>query len=384
MDKYPRYSSDNLSNYMEVFKEVMRSFEIYGDFIGAVPYGTGHINHTYKATFDQAGCQVHYLFQQINDTVFQDPESLMENISRICDHLAERAETEGLSERSRRVLTLIRSDDGQPWVRDRNGHYWRCYLFIEGAVGHDVVQNPTQAREAARCFGEYLRLLADLPGKRLSETIPGFHDTPSRFNRMIEAVEKDSLNLASDVRDELGFFMDRGEDVAILIDLQRNGSIPERVTHNDTKLNNVLIDIDCNESMCVIDLDTSMPGLSLYDFGDLVRSSTSPVPEDHPDPGDVTMEFAMFSALADGFLEPGRAFLNKTEIAYLPEGGRLMTMENGIRFLTDYLEGSPYYRTAYPEHNLVRCRTQVALIQSIEEQIDEMNRYIERVMGTLT
>ncbi len=362
---------------MTDFERTMRSFAIYGDFVDAQPYGTGHINSTYKASFDQAGRRVNYLFQRINDRVFRDPEALMDNVSRICDHLVERAERENLPDASRRVLSLIRSRNGEAWVRDGDGHYWRCYFFIEGATGHDVVQSPTQAKEAARCFGEYLRLLADLPGGRLHETIPDFHDTPGRFQNLLQAVENDPFDLASAVEDEISFFLDRRDDVGTLIDLHRNGMIPERVTHNDTKLNNVLIDTTTHEAMCVIDLDTSMPGLSLYDFGDLVRTSTSPVPEDHQRPDEVRMDFTMFSALVEGFLESGVDFLNESEIAGLPEGGRIMTMEVGMRFLTDYLLGNQYFKTSYPEHNLVRCRTQIALVQSIEEQMQKMSDCVE-------
>ncbi len=216
-------------------------------------------------------------------------------------------------------------------------------------------------------------LLADLPGGRLHETIPGFHNTPGRLQNLIKAAEQDPLNLAASVKQELSFFTDREEDVGILIKLQKEGLVPERVTHNDTKLNNVLIDDGNHRGMCVIDLDTSMPGLSLYDFGDLLRSSTSPVPEDHPHPEEVRMDFNMYRALVDGFLESGKSFLNDVEISYLPQGGRLMTLEVGMRFLTDYLLGSPYFKTAYPEHNLIRCHTQIALVKSIEEQMIEMS-----------
>ena len=357
-------------------ERAMRSFAVYGDFIHAEPYGTGHINSTYKACFDQAGRRVNYLFQRINHEVFHDPETLMENIARICDHLARRADS------SRRVLTLIRSRIGEPWVRDAEGGYWRCYLFIEGAQGHDVVQSPRQAREASRCFGEYLQRLSDLPGGRLHETIPGFHDTPRRIRNLIRAAEEDSRGLAESVRPEIDFFLERSEDAGRLTALQQQGVLPERVTHNDTKLNNVLINNETQEGMCVIDLDTSMPGLTPYDFGDLVRSSTSPVPEDHSRPEDVRMDFTMFSALVEGFLECGAAFLTEAEITALPEGGRLMTLEVGMRFLTDYLEGSRYFKTAYPEHNLIRSRTQIALVRSIESQKAEMDDFIAAEMNS--
>ncbi len=362
-------------------RKVMSEFEIYGDFVEAFPYGTGHINDTYKAVFSQAGRRVNYLAQRINTRVFQNPEALMENISRICAHLSSRARAEGMQDASRRVLHLIPSRSGQPWHKDSENGYWRCYLFIEDATGHGIVQNTLQAREAARCFGEYLNLLADLPGKRLYETIPDFHNTPNRFANLAAAVEKDELNLAKLVQKEIDFFTARENAVGTLIKLQKEGKIPERVTHNDTKLNNVLLDNETSRGVCVIDLDTSMPGLSLYDFGDLVRTSTSPVPEDHPRPEEVQMRPEMYKALAEGFLESGHSFLNETEISLLPEGARLMTMEVGMRFLTDYLEGNKYFKTAYPEHNLVRCRTQIALTESIEKQTSAMLKMQEEVLS---
>lgn len=365
---------------MKLHQDVMGSFDIYGDFSGAVPYGTGHINHTFKATFSQAGKEVHYLFQKINRSVFRNPEALMENISRICDHLAWRARESGMEDASRRVLNLVRTKEGAPWYRDTEDEYWRCYFFVEGATGHDVVQNHVQAHEAARCFGEYLNLLADLPGERLHDTIPDFHNTPDRLARLKDAAREDPLGLAGSVAPELDFFLEREPDLGLLMDLQASGDIPERVTHNDTKLNNVLIDDITHKGVCVIDFDTSMPGLSLYDFGDLVRTSTSPVPEDHQQADEVRMDAGMYRALVEGFMEGGGAFLNEMEIRNLPEGGRLMTLEVGMRFLTDYLMGSPYFRTAYPEHNLVRCRTQIGLAASIEEQMPMMKDLSESLL----
>ncbi len=365
---------------MNNLKEIISAFEIYGDFVDAAPYGTGHINNTYKAVVNQAGRSVNYLLQRINTNIFQEPETLMNNISRICSHLVSQAKAEGVEDASRRVLTLIPSTEGIPWYKDAEGGYWRCYLFIEDATGYEVIENTSQAREAARCFGRYLQLLENLPGERLNETIPNFHNTPNRLKNFINAVEKDEFNLVKTVKPEIDFVMERKDDVYNLVNLQKEGKLPERVTHNDTKLNNVLLDNKTNKGVCVIDLDTSMPGLSLYDFGDLVRTSTSPVPEDHPKPEEVRMMPEMYKALVEGFLDSGKDFLNSKEIELLPEGGRLMTMEVGMRFLTDYLEGNKYFKTAYPEHNLVRSRTQFALVASIEEQRAAMDKIPEEIL----
>lgn len=362
-----------------MFKKIIDSFAILGDFLTAEPYGNGHTNNTYRVKVNQAGRTVHYLIQQINDEVFQDPEALMMNIDRICRHMDQRVAWEGLKDTSRRILTLIPSRDGLPWFQDEGSHYWRCYLFIEGAVGHEVVSNPMQAREAARCFGEYLRLLEDFPGAPLHEEIPNFHDTPKCLNDLLETMREDTMGLAKSVGAELSFFLERQENFDKLIRLKAAGDIPERVTHNNTRLNNVLIDNRTHKAMCVIDLDTSMPGFSPCDFGGLVRSTTCPVPEDHPISEEVTMDLEIFTALAEGFLEPGLSFLNDAEIDNLLEGGRLVTMEVGMRFLTDYLQGSHYFRTAYPEHNLVRCQAQIALVKSIEDQWDQMRRVIEKI-----
>ena len=367
----------------QTIRALMQSFDIRGDFIEASPYGNGHINDTFRAVFSQAGREVDYLVQRINARVFTEPEKLMDNIARICGHLKNRAMGENLPDRTRRVLTLVPSTGGRPWVLDEDNRYWRCYLFIEGALGHDIVSNTQQAREAARCFGEYIRLLSDIPGEALHETIPRFHDTPWRYANLLDAMKLDPLGLADTVRDELSFFMERSGEYALLTDLQSKGKLPLRVVHNDTKLNNILIDSETHEGLCVIDLDTSMPGISLCDFGDLMRTSTSPVPEDHPHPGDVRMDFGMFKALAEGFLEPGIRFLNQAEIAHLPDGGRLMTLENGMRFLSDYLLGSPYYKIRYPEHNLHRCRTQIALAGSIEDQMAGMKDFVEKIADSL-
>ncbi|MCG8452955.1 MAG: aminoglycoside phosphotransferase family protein [Spirochaetales bacterium] len=361
------------------FKELIDSFAIYGDFQEALPYGNGHINQTYRVVCHQAGRPMAYLLQRINENVFPQPQELMENVERICHHLQQRAKAEGMADLSRRVLSLVPTKQGKSWVKDDEGGIWRCYLFIEGASGHEVVQNPQQAREAGRCFAEYQRLLADLPGRPLKETIQNFHETPLRYARLVEAAQAAPASRLADVAAELDYFRSHEQTVRLLTGLRDAGELPVRVVHNDTKLNNILIDDATDQGLCVIDLDTSMPGLSLYDFGDLVRTSTSPVPEDHPHPQEVNMDFSMFKALADGFLENGRAFMNEQEILHLPEGGLLMTMEVGIRFLTDYLEGNKYFKVAYPEHNLVRCRTQVALCQSIEQQMTAMKDTVQRL-----
>ena len=360
---------------------VANAFEIDGEFVSASPYGAGHINDTYLVVFDHQGRLKRTILQRINHDIFKDVPALMENISRVCSHARSRLMAEGVSDADRRVLTLIPTHDGGSYHRDATGSYWRMYLFIENATGYDIVESTTQAYEAARAFGLFQKLLVDLPGKRLNETIPDFHHTPKRYAAFEAALEADTHNRAALAKSEIDWLIRRRDLAGALIDLHDKGLIPERVTHNDTKLNNVLIDNDTQEALCVIDLDTLMPGLSLYDFGDLVRTSTSPVAEDEPDAGKVEMQLPMFEALARGYLDAAGECLTPMEIAALPLGGMVITLTIGIRFLTDFLRGDRYFKTRRPNHNLERCRTQFALVDSIEAQRDAMDAVVRSASG---
>jgi Ser/Thr protein kinase RdoA (MazF antagonist) len=241
-----------------------------------------------------------------------------------------------------------------------------------------VVRSPAQAESAAKAFGAFQALLADLPGERLHETIPDFHHTPSRFARFQAALAKDSHGRAAAAGPEIAFALARASEVSVVVDALRDGSLPERVTHNDTKLNNVLLDDITQEGVCVIDLDTVMPGSALYDFGDLVRTSTSPATEDETDLSRVRMQLPMFAALVRGYLTSARGFLTPREKELLPFAGKLITLEIGLRFLTDWLEGDTYFKIKRPMHNLDRCRTQFKLVASIEEQLPTMQEIVER------
>ncbi len=357
--------------------EVIKNFRVYGSFLEGEPYGSGHINNTFAAAFSQSGTRVRYIFQRINHTVFKDPEGLMDNIRRVTEEAQRQLGTTGMLDASRRSLRVIPGIDGRPFYRDEEGWTWRCYPFIEGARTYDVIENEDQAYAAARAFGEFQRLVASVPGERLLETIPNFHNTRARFERLRAVVEADPMGRLAGVRTEWDFVKSRESVVDSLLDLQASGAIPERVTHNDTKLNNVMIDDATGVGICVIDLDTVMPGLALYDFGDLVRTATSPALEDEVDVSKVAMQMPMFRALVRGYLEAGREFLNEAEIAALPLAGKLITLETGIRFLTDYLEGDVYFKVKREGHNLDRCRTQLALVKRIEEQEAEMARVVE-------
>ncbi len=357
---------------------VARGFPLLGRFRSGAPYGSGHINDTFAVLFDQAGTPVRYIFQRINHRIFKDVPALMENISRVTAHATRKAGAGGGDDASRRALTLVPSREGAPYHRDEAGNWWRCYLFVEGARTYDIIETVQQAREAARAFGEFQQLLVDLPGTRLHETIANFHHTRSRFEALRHAAAKDAHGRAAQVALELEFAMERESLVDRLLDLQAKGEIPERITHNDTKLNNVMIDDATHEGVCVIDLDTVMPGLALYDFGDMVRSATNSAAEDERDLSRVQARLPVFEALVEGYLAAARPFLNEAEIAHLVFSGRLITFEVGLRFLTDFLEGDVYFKTKRPGHNLDRARNQFALVRSLEAQANEMEAIVRK------
>jgi aminoglycoside phosphotransferase (APT) family kinase protein len=354
--------------------EIAGQFALAGRAIAAAPHGTGHINDTFAVTVDAGGKPRRYVLQRINDRVFRDVPALMENIGRVTAHTARRASG---SDAARRALTLVPTRGGAPCFRDGAGDWWRCYQFIEGARTHDLIERPEQAAAAARAFGEFQKLLVDLPGGRLHETIPHFHHTRRRFETFQRVVAADACNRAAMAKSEIEFARARESLVDVLLQLQARGEIPERVTHNDTKLNNVMIDDVTGEALCVIDLDTVMPGLALYDFGDMVRSATNSAAEDEPDTTRVESRLPIFSALVDGYLGSAGAFLNDAEIAHLVISGQLITFEIGLRFLTDYLEGDVYFKTKRPEHNLDRARNQFALVRSQEANRAAMERIVE-------
>lgn len=353
-------------------RAVARQFQIHGEFISASPCGTGHINDTYYAAFDQAGTDVRYIFQRINHHVFKNPVALMENIQRVTAHLGKKST--GEPGQSRRVLSLVPTRDAKPFCRDEHGNYWRAYLFIEKARTYDTVESTRQAFEAARMFGRFQKLLADLPAPRLHDTIPDFHHTPKRFAAFEKACATDAFNRANLAKPEIEFALRHQSITGVLLD----ANLPERVTHNDTKFNNVMLDDATGEGVCVIDLDTVMPGLALYDFGDMVRTTTSPANEDERDLSKVTMQFPMFEALARGYLVSA-AFLTKAERQFLAFSGKLITFEIGLRFLTDFLAGDTYFKIHRDSHNLDRCRTQFKLVQSIERQEEKMNKLVEKL-----
>lgn len=359
-------------------RAVGRAFALYGDFQSAEPYGSGHINDTYCASYSQAGVAVRYIHQRINHNIFRNVPGLMDNVARVTQHQRNVLEAAGDPQASRKALSLVPARDGQAWHQDADGNYWRTYLFIEGARTHDVIRSEAQAEQAARGFGEFQKLVATLPGERLVETIPDFHNTPARFEQLQQAIRKDSARRASTCADEIDFCESCAGWVGRLVELNRAGRIPERVTHNDTKLNNVMLDDVTQEAVCVIDLDTVMPGLALYDFGDMVRTATNSAPEDERDLSRTHVRMNIFEALVRGYLSSAKTFLVDEEINQLAFAGQLITFEIGTRFLADHLNGDVYFKVHREGHNLDRCRTQFKLAREMQERMGEMQDIVGR------
>jgi aminoglycoside phosphotransferase (APT) family kinase protein len=350
-------------------------FRIEGECISALLHGSGHIHDTYRVTVRRGNRDIPFLMQRINHLVFTDPPGVMENMVRVTEHLRGKLETQGMAadEVSRRVLRVIPTNDGAAYFRDGDGNFWRVLDFIDGAHTFDVVESESQLFQAARAFGLFLAMLHDFPPPPLHETIPGFHDGEKRLAAFQKALEADVHNRAATAKSEIDFVLANVSIFDVFPRLMRQGALPVRVTHNDTKINNVLVDDVTGEGICVIDLDTVMPGVSPYDFGDLGRTTLSPTDEDERDLSKIGVEMPRFEAILKGFLVGAGTTLSPTERDYLVFGIKMMTQIIGLRFLTDYLLGDIYFKVHRPAHNLDRCRTQFKLVQSITEHEEEMN-----------
>ncbi len=358
------------------FHEVVKRFRAWGDFVEAVPYGSGHINDTFKVTFSMAGAPVHYLLQRINHRIFKDPRAVMDNIMRVTDHVRGKLTAAGRGDVTRHSLCVVLTrGDAQPCHQDGEGNWWRLYLFVEGARTYDTIENRNQAFEAAKAYARFQNLLADLPAPRLNETILNFHNTPVRLRALQEAIAADACNRAAEAQAEIAFVERRATMCGRLLERHAKGEIPERITHNDTKINNVMLDDVTGKGVCVIDLDTVMPGLALYDFGDMVRSATAAAAEDERELSKVRMRIEMFESIACGYLSEA-SFLNPAEREELVFSGRLITLMIGMRFLTDYLHGDTYFKTHRAGQNLDRCRAQFKMVESMEEQADAMEKVV--------
>jgi hypothetical protein len=362
-------------------QEISKQFQIYGEILHAETCKIGHINETYSATYDQGGMRVRYIHQKINKRVFRNPPAVMRNLARVSAHLRRKLEDRQLPHITRRCVTVVPTRKGDSYYVDKAGEFWRTFVFIEGVQTLEAVQSPTQAYQAGRAFGEFQNLLVDLPGERLHETIPNFHNTRKRFSALLDAIKKDHVNRVQLAQPEIEFALKHEKIVDVILNAMAKGRIPERITHNDTKFNNVMLDVVTGEAMCVVDLDTVMPGCALYDFGDMVRTTTSPTLEDEQDLSKIKMHMPIFEQLAEGYLATAGEFLTKAERSLLAFSGKLITFEIGIRFLTDYLSGDNYFRIHRPGHNLDRCRTQFKLVESIEQQADAMQKLVDKLSG---
>lgn len=367
------------SKTQKILETVGSRFQISGEFNHGEPLGTGHINDTYLVCHDGNGNVNKYVFQRINDDVFKEPVKVMENIIRVTQHQRMKKNQKGINNTERTCLHFFPTKVGTYYYLDEQGKYWRAYTFIDSARTYDVVETEEHAYTAGAAFAKFQKELVDLPGPRLHETIPDFHNTRKRFADFEQAVETDSANRVCYCKDAIAFACRREKITDVLTQYMQRGMLPERIIHNDAKLNNVLIDNSTNTGICVIDLDTVMPGSVLYDFGDLVRSSTSPVREDERDLSRVAVQLTIFKALAEGYISEASAFLTQVEYDHLVFGAKVIVFEQGIRFLTDFLNGDTYYKTKYPLHNLDRCRNQFKVVESIEEHEEQLNRIIEHI-----
>ena len=352
--------------------EVLEAFDFGAVVVGAVRFGQGHINDTFVVhTQPENECCRRFILQRMSSAAFKRPDQLMENIIGVTEYLGREVEKTGGS-REREAMRVIRPRNGEPYYTDSDGGAWRVYPFVEDTVCYQSAETPELFAASGRAFGRFQRLLQGYPAQTLHETIPHFHDTEDRLAKLKAAVAADKLGRAAECRAEIDFMMAREKDCSAALQALRDGILPLRVTHNDTKLNNVLMDKTTGEGICIIDLDTVMPGLSINDFGDSIRFGANHSAEDETDLSKVNLDVDLFEAYTQAFLEGAGGTLTEKEIEYLPWGAKLMTLECGMRFLTDYLEGDVYFHISRERQNLDLCRTQCKLVQDMEARWDEL------------
>jgi Ser/Thr protein kinase RdoA (MazF antagonist) len=360
-------------------KTICGAFAVEGRWRSSCPIPSGHINDTFCSEFEAAGRRVRYVNQRINHLVFREPEKLMENVERVTSFARERIIAAG-GDPMRETLTIVPALDGRSFHKSADGNFWRMFHFIDGARTYDKVEDLRHVYSASRAFGAFQKMLSRLPGGRLHETIPYFHHTRKRFDAFREALGKDPASRAAAVGREIDFVLAREKDTGVVIDGLAAGRIPERVTHNDTKLNNVMIDDRTGQGICVIDLDTVMPGSVLYDFGDSVRLGAATAAEDERDLAKVGFDLRLFERLAAGYLDAARDFLTDEETRLLAFSAKLLTLECGIRFLTDHLKGDVYFKIHRPGHNLDRARTQFKMVAEMERQMGAMDAVVRKYL----
>lgn len=350
--------------------DIFAKFDVSEKVVSCEPYGNGHINSTFLVLTESGK---RYILQALNTNVFKKPDEVMSNIIKVTEHLAARESD------SRKVMPVIKLRDGGLVYKDGD-KAWRMLGFVDGSICLEAPESDADFYESAVAFGNFQRMLGDFDASQLYETIPDFHNTEKRYEAFAGAVENDICGRANDVQSEIEFAKARKSFCSVLLDANRKGILPLRVTHNDTKINNVLLDAKTRKALCVIDLDTIMPGFSVTDFGDSIRFGASTAAEDEKDLSKVNLDLGLYETYAKGFINGCGNALGKDEIMLFPEGAKMMTLECGMRFLTDYLSGDTYFKTAYEGHNLDRCRTQFKLVTEMEKHWDEMKSIVEKLI----
>lgn len=356
-----------------LYTDAAAAYPFWNKIESITPYGGGHINDTFLVKCLDGE---EYVLQRINSYVFEHPDEIMENIIGVTGFIADKLKKSG-RDAARGTLTVVQTKDGMDYFVDNLGEFWRVTVNIQNTTAFDFAESTEMLKKSGAAFGEFQSMLADYPAETLHETIPHFHDTPDRYRQLEQAIKDNKSGRLCNVAEEIEFVKARKADCAALMDLLQEGELPLKVTHNDTKMSNVLIDNTTGEAVCVIDLDTVMPGLTAFDFGDSIRAGATTAAEDEADLSKVHFSMELFKAYTEGFLGAAGKALTETEIRTLPVGAKLMTLEVGMRFLADYINGDVYFKTQYPEHNLVRARNQFHLVKDMESQWDEMMAVVE-------
>jgi thiamine kinase-like enzyme len=357
---------------------IFDSFAADGSFAEALPCGSGHIHDTFLIETSEKDID-DYVLQRLNNKVFRNIPELQENIERVTKHMRRKLLLVPGADVKRECLTLIPAKNGKSWIVDEEGSFWRMFIYISDNRSYDIVDSPDKAFEGGRAIGRFQAFLADLPGKPLHETIPSFHDVEKRIDSFMFTLKNDPVGRVKETTGETDSILKRADDMRVIQRLGREGKIPVRITHNDTKFNNILFDVN-GKSLCLIDLDTVMPGYFHSDFGDAIRTGANSAAEDEIELSKVKMDIDLFGAYAGGYLSETKNTLNSIEKEYLAFAPLLMTYEQALRFLTDYIDGDKYYRIHNKNHNIQRTRSQIRLLESMEEQYSMMQKIIRRLV----
>lgn len=359
-------------------KTIFDRFITEGTFLRGEPYGSGHIHDTFRIETVEMD-KDDYILQRLNNKIFKNIPELQKNIERVTLHLRKKISGIPGSDIKRECLCLIPSKENKSWIVDETGNFWRMYIFITDHRSYNIVDNPEKAFEGGKAIGRFQAMLADLPGEPLYETIPFFHDIEKRLEKLNITIKADPLNRAGKIRNEIDYVLKRADIMKVILNLGKEGRIPLRITHNDTKFNNILLD-ERDKALCVIDLDTVMPGYIHYDFGDAIRTAANTAAEDEKELSKVKMDIKLFEAYAKGYLSETRDTLNIVEIDYLAFAPGLITYTIAVRFLTDYIDGDHYFKIHHEHHNLQRARAQLKLVESMEEQYETMREIIRKLV----